>query len=630
METGERYGCACAPVNAGAFRAPEPATPHSRSLLPGDRSRVWRLSWPAASCRAPREPSCRPLAPRRGPGEGSARGRPRQVGAAASLPGGRADRQAGGRGRGDPAGEAPGAAPALTPPSPLSRPACSSLTPLVKSLQRAEALLRHCVHPGLKRLLPPPPCPPCPPEDDSEQEEEGDAAPRPAQVERGLQGLRRCLCVQEDPRTETFRGHLLPEAAQGPFSYHAARASVGRRCATLHALLQHRHRLHLARHYSRRLKAASDFVHRLGAVERRLLFPPGCGEDAGQGRLLRELGEELRTHAAHWDGLRRRLSSDPWLRPMLLQRHEVVLHMKQALFLSALHAVCLLERCAETLLCSLAQASAPLHQVTFSDFFQGLEIYNQVVSDRALQRAFVELQATSGASCGLQSAAVSWHAFPVERVLGILAAERGKLAAQKLYPLFLWQQHAGAVGVDPVPWEGSVEPWLSDGASQAGKGAPSLSAALQTLSQEEEELMLLILGELVASSDSLWHHILNRPKQEKPMECRKPFDTRGESDSASLPSWKSVRWLDASFTEAAAVLYAQYRPLFWRATASSLAHQLELHLSLTQFQEGAASALGQQLSHALAEGKCRQWQVGDLGLPFALQPSLVALFPSPG
>ncbi|KAJ6658537.1 hypothetical protein lerEdw1_019924 [Lerista edwardsae] len=484
--------------------------------------------------------------------------------------------------------------------------ACSSLTPLVKSLQKAEALLRHCVHPGLKRLLPPPACPPEGAEDDSEQEEsgEGDSALHPAQVERGFQGLSRCLCVQEDPRTETFCGHLLPEAAQGPFSYHAARASVGHRCATLHALLQHRHRLHLSRHYSRRLKAASDFVRRLATVERCLLLPPNCREDAGQGHLLRELCEELRTHTAHWDGLQRRIRNDPWLRPLLMQRHEVVLHMKQALSLLALHAICLLERCAEAVLCSLAHASAPLRQVVFSDFFQGLEIYNQVVSDQALQRAFVELQATSGASCGLQRAAGSWRAFPVERVLGILAAERGKLASQKLYPLFLWQRHAGVVGVEPEPWEGGVESWLWDGASQAAKGPPSLSAALQSLCHEEEELMLLILGELVASSDSLWHHILNRPKQEKPLECRKPSDTGGESDSASLPSWKSVRWLDASFTEAAAVLYAQYCPLLWRATARSLAHQLELHLPLTRLQQGAASALGQRLSHALAEGFC--------------------------
>ncbi|XP_066488298.1 coiled-coil domain-containing protein 142 [Tiliqua scincoides] len=459
---------------------------------------------------------------------------------------------------------------------------------LAKSLQRAEALWRHCVPPGLKRLLPPGRA-----ESTAEDSsEEDDAWPSPARVERGLQGLSRCLCVQEDPRTETFQGHLRPEAAQGPFSFHAARARVAQRCATLHALLQHRHRLQLARHYSRRLRAACAFVRRLGAVERRP--PPGC-----PGRLLRELCEELRTHAAHWDGLRRRMSGDPWLRPLLLQRHEVVQHMRRALSLLALHAVRLLERCAEALLRGLAHACPPPPLASFSDFFQGLEVYNQVLSDRALQQAFVELQVTSGGGC-VQRGAGSWHNFPVERVLGVLASERGRLAAQKLYPCFLWQ-HSGAVGVKPVPWEGSAESWLLDGHSQSGKGSPSLSTELQALCQEEEELMLLLLGELVASSDSLWHHVLNRPKQEKPLECRNPSDVLGESDSASLPSWKSVRWLDASFTEAAAVLYAQYRPLLWRATALSLAQQLEFHLPLTQFQEGAAAALGQQLSHTLAE-----------------------------
>ncbi|XP_053110537.1 coiled-coil domain-containing protein 142 isoform X2 [Hemicordylus capensis] len=473
-------------------------------------------------------------------------------------------------------------------------PGSGSFMPLARSLQRAEALLRHCVNPRLRRLLPPRPSEGS---YDSEEEEEEAAAAAPgslarlAQVERTFLALSRCLRVQENPRTETFQAHMRPEAAQGPFSYHTARTGVARHCATLHALLQHRHRLRLARHYSLRLRAASDFVRRLAAAER-------CRQDAGQrGRLLRGLCEELRTHALHWEGLQRRLHSDPWLRSVLLQRPEAVLRMKEALTLLALRASLLLERQIEALLRSLARG-ASLPPAPLADLFQGLEIYNQVVSHPGLQRAFAELPAEPAGGEG-----GSAHGFPVERVLGILAAERGRLAARRLH-LLLPAQQAGAG--EAAPWEGPAEAWLRGWAPQAppaGEEPSSLSAELQALCQEEEALMLLVLGKLVASSDSLWHHVLHRPQPEKPLQCPEPSDVSAGPDAAALPSWKAVRWWDASFAEAAAVLYARYRPLLWRATAASLAHQLELQPALAQSREWVAATWGQRLSRAVAQAR---------------------------
>ncbi|XP_034990409.2 coiled-coil domain-containing protein 142 isoform X2 [Zootoca vivipara] len=471
--------------------------------------------------------------------------------------------------------------------------ASRSLTPLAKSFQKAEALLRHCVNPSLWRLLPPRTSESA---YDSEEEDSPGGLARLAQVERSFLGLSRCLCVMENPRTETFQAHVrpaLPDTPRGAFTYHAARSSVARQGATLHALLQHRHRLRLSRHYTRRLKAASGFVQHLMAAERCLptLQPLAGQPNATWGRQLRGLCEELRTHATHWEGLQRRIRSDPWLRHMLLQRHEVVQHMRRSLCLLALHAVCLLDRHIEALLRSLAHA-LPVPAAPLSDFFQGLEIYNQVVNDPALQQAFLEQP-------GLRRTASSSPAFPLERILGILAAERGKRAAQRLHPLLL---RVG--GLEPAPWGGDAKPGLLERASQAspsGEGLPSLSVELQALCHEEEEGLLVVLGELVASTDSLWHHVLNRPKQEKPLECLEPTDLPPGLDSASLPSWKSVRWLDTSFREAAAALYAQYCPLLWRAASSSLAHRLELHPPLAHFQLGAAAALARRLSHGLAQ-----------------------------
>ncbi|XP_054846456.1 coiled-coil domain-containing protein 142 isoform X2 [Eublepharis macularius] len=471
----------------------------------------------------------------------------------------------------------------------------SSLTALAKSVQTAEALLRQRMKPSLIRLLPLHP---------SKNPEDGDGEGEEAlpgglaclaQVERSFLGLSHCLWVREDPRTETFQAHVRPDAAQGTsFSYHATRTSVAHHAATLHALLQHRHHLRLSRHYTQRLKAASDFVRHLRIAERSLLLSSGR-QDAGWGPLLRGLCEGLRTHAAHWNELQQHIRSDPWLRPLLLQRHAVVLHMKEAFSSLALRALCLLERCLEALLRHLARAAC-LHPAPLSDFFQGLEIYNQVVREQMQQPFSVVLWADLGPNSDQRGEPGGPSAFPLERVLGILAAERGQRAAQKLR-LFLLGLQASCV--DTAPWKGNDELWLlgvAPPASQAVEDPPSLSAELQALCREEEEHLVLVLRRLVASTASLWHHLLRRPKKDKPLECP---ESSGGSRSASLPTCKAVHWLDASYTETAGVLYAQYLPLLWRATAASLVHQLELHSPLAQFHAGIVTTLGQQLGHAL-------------------------------
>uniref|UniRef100_A0A8C3RWX0 Coiled-coil domain-containing protein 142 n=1 Tax=Chelydra serpentina TaxID=8475 RepID=A0A8C3RWX0_CHESE len=498
---------------------------------------------------------------------------------------------------------------------------CSSLSGFAKSLQKAEALLWNCVNPGVRRLLQQPAS-----AYDSDEEESPGALARLAQVEHSFLGLSRCLRVQENPRTETFRGHVKPAAsdtAQGAFSYHPIYPSVAKHCATLHALLQHRHRLRLSREYSRRLQGASAFVRHLLA----LLPLKDWGGDPGGSRRLRGLCEELRTHTSHWSGLQHKLRSDPWLRVLLLQHHESVTHMKRALGLLALHALRLVERYAEGLLHCLARASpAAVSPAQLSDLFQGLEIYNHVLSDQASSEP------------GADPARPLWRkgevgggaqAYPIGRVLGVLAAERGRLAAHRLHPLLL--RRAQGDSLEPVRWENAVVPWsldLSSSEADVGspgpptvEGLPSLPEELQALCREDKELLDLVLGVLVASTDTLWHHVLKRPKQEKPPaeEGHEPPvvptaspDLDERLSSASLPSWKSVHWLDAFYSEAAEVLYAQYRPLFWEAAATSLAHRLELWQDqaqpfggLPQCTERAAAALAQDLSQSLSQGECR-------------------------
>uniref|UniRef100_A0A8C9FYM3 Coiled-coil protein 142 C-terminal domain-containing protein n=1 Tax=Pavo cristatus TaxID=9049 RepID=A0A8C9FYM3_PAVCR len=314
----------------------------------------------------------------------------------------------------------PRSAAALRPADgPAPRPAGgASLGGLARSLQRAEAMLRSCVSPGILRLRGPRTGGSS--ASDSE-EEDAEGGPRAALVEQSFQGLRRAFRAWENPRTETFHGHVLPPPADA-FCYHAVHPRVAERCAALHALLQHRHQLRLARHYSRRLKAASDFV-------RRLLSP--------EPRPLRALCEELRTHSGHWAALRRRMRGDAWLRPLLLRRHEAVAHMRRALGLLALQAARLLEERLEAALRCAARDGTP--PALLADLFQGLEIYNRVLG---------ELGPEPGSAAG--------------RVLALLAAERGRRAAESLARL-LRHGYGGSV----------AEEEEDAGCRPAGRGAPS-------------------------------------------------------------------------------------------------------------------------------------------------------------
>lgn len=480
-------------------------------------------------------------------------------------------------------------------------------------------MLRSCVSPGLRRLLPPRPRQRS--YNSSEDEEEEEETPALlAMLEQSFPGLHRCLCVWEDPRTETFRGHVRPQpgdSAAAAFSYHPVHPRVAERGAALHALLQHRHHLRLVRDYSRRLKAASDFLRRLLVLVEQPEPPAG---ELGATQPLRGLCQELRTHAGHWSGLRRRMRSDPWLRPLLLRKHESVAHMRRALLLLALHAARLAERHVEARLRGLVQAgpaAAALPPEVLSDLFQGLEIYNQVVGNLALELGIASRLPTGITGCHGATGDCS-HAFPVARVLGILAAERGRLAAERLQTLL--QPWDGGGGAEHVCWEDTTVPWpLEYGTAAVDTGSsgqgelPGLAGELRALCREDKELMGLVLGVLVASADSLWHHVLHGPKQEKPVAAvespqslEPPVASLGTATRPSSASWKSVRWLDASRAPAAEALHAQYRPLFWGATGTALEHRL----GLLHCGAGGAAAAAQELSRALAQGR---WGPGQGG-----------------
>ncbi|XP_061296996.1 coiled-coil domain-containing protein 142 isoform X1 [Pezoporus flaviventris] len=507
-------------------------------------------------------------------------------------------------GDGDPRGASP-------------EPGSSSRGPLSRSLRKAEAMLRGCVSPGLRRLLPPRPRrrgPGSEDEDEDEDEEEASALLTP--LERSFPGLRRCLCVREDPRTETFHGHVRPPPCDADtadavttaaaFSFHPVHPRVAERGAALHALLRQRHLLRLARDYSRRLQAASGFLRRLLA----LLQEPVPELDSGPP--LRELCRELRVHTGHWGALRRRLRGDPWLRALVLHRGEAVAHMRRALVLLALQALSLAEHLAEARLRALARtgsAAASLPEL-LSDLFQGLDIYNRAVGDLEPELGAAGCLPT-GTAGRPGAAEASSRPFPASRVLQIVAAERGWLAAGRLRPFL--QLRAGAGGDEPVRWEDTEVPWLPEHGSAADTDScgreehPSMAGTLRALCREDEELMGLLLGVLVASSGSFQHHVLHVPKEKPPAAAPGP----PEPQEPGWAGWTSV--------PAAQALLARYRPLFWDAAAAALGHGAEL------LPGGTLPAAALELSGAIGAApvprECRE-ELGRLSLSLLCRGAL--------
>ncbi|XP_052521244.1 coiled-coil domain-containing protein 142 isoform X2 [Tympanuchus pallidicinctus] len=433
------------------------------------------------------------------------------------------------------------------PPAALRPAGGPSPGGLARSLQRAEAILRSCVGPGILRLRSPRPGGGSSASDSDE--EDAEFGPRAALVEQSFRGLRRAFRAWENPRTETFRGHVLPPPADA-FCYHAVHPRVAERCAALHALLQHRHQLRLARHYSRRLKAASDFV--------RLLLSP-------EPRPLRALCEELRTHAGHWAALRRRMRGDAWLRPLLLGRREAVAHMRRALELLALQAARLLEERLEAALRGAARDGAPPAQL--ADLFQGLEIYNRVLAELDTEPG--SARSTAGAD---RAAGMPPRAFPLRRVLALLAAERGRWAAESLARLL---RHANG---------GFVAAAEEDGR----EAARSLPEALRALCREDERLVGPVLQVLVASADGLWRPALGVPTESPAAPSPRPGS-----------ACKAVRWLDATHAAAAEALHARYRPLCWEAAGAALGPRLELPAGGT----GRAADVARELQLALGPAR---------------------------
>ncbi|XP_042748746.1 coiled-coil domain-containing protein 142 [Lagopus leucura] len=267
------------------------------------------------------------------------------------------------------------------------------------------------------------------------------------------------------------------------------------------------------------------------------------------------------------------MRGDAWLRPLLLGRREAVAHMRRALELLALQAARLLEERLEAALRGAARDGAPPAQL--ADLFQGLEIYNRVLAELDTEPG--SARSTAGAD---RAAGMPPCAFPLRRVLALLAAERGRRAAESLARLL---RHGDGGFVAAEEEEDGLE------------AARSLPEALRALCLEDERLVGPVLEVLVASADGLWRPALGVPTESPAAPSPRPGS-----------ACKAVRWLDATHAAAAEALHARYRPLCWEAAGAALGPRLELPAGGTGRAAGVARELQLALGPARIPPECEE------------------------
>nr|XP_014344312.1 PREDICTED: coiled-coil domain-containing protein 142 [Latimeria chalumnae]XP_014344314.1 PREDICTED: coiled-coil domain-containing protein 142 [Latimeria chalumnae] len=502
-----------------------------------------------------------------------------------------------------------------------------------KSLLKAEAVLRNRINPSLKWLLK---------QrsesswsdsdnDDSLTGTEGStthASTRLAQVQRCVQGLGNCLSVQKHPKAGIYQGHIKQLSCDSmhktEFYYHPSYISVGKCYGRLQSLLQHRAQLKLTKDYSKHLKAASHFVRRLSGLllnEKRTLtkLRHGSDNDSSDCLCIKKLGhlcEELKIHTSHWDKLFEKVRNEHWLRPSLFHIHDSLVHMRRAFTSLALQAVFLMEQYIYCVLCILAYAKlADMSSEMLNDLFRGIEMFNNIIMNFNTEHMCCDLIKPDIEMCqpnlllhGMKTI-FSWNnekctfqSFATPRILKVLATERGRLAATKLYYIFV-QQDTLLLSVDKsislsLHWEDVRVPFQNNGCgatksgiketktgllrpkmgeSHQASGHGGLKSAIEEICKKDKEFISLVLGSLASSTDLAWHNFLNKAKPDKPHSAEyKSEHSRGstsqseeqiqyEEISALSSREKNAHWQDFSSGEAKRTLFMQYRSMMWKA-----------------------------------------------------------------
>lgn len=521
-----------------------------------------------------------------------------------------------------------------------------------KSLLQAETVLWNRLQPGWKWFMAKQQA------DDSYSDAESDdqlltsdhesrcSSRRMLEAEQIVFELDKCCQLQQSLKGTLFHGHVkslpMDTLSTADFQYHQAISNLGNNYAKLRKLLEYRSCILLNKAYIMRLRGASNFVRKLEQLlmqEQEKSLKVNEPRDQSSVTSVKELGqlcEELRCHTSHWKCLEEKIKNDPWLRFKLMHLKKMFICMKQTLTWLSINAVLLMEQYISKLLCTLAFTDP--HNIPSEllwEFFRGLEIYNVIITESKIPQSYLELnhsvegininesdllcQRVKGTLCQLGE---NWKIEPflIERVLKVLANERGSIAASCFYDTITMNKTLLSTvnhnNLSALDWENIKLSFLSFADNRnifcddetndilcqpkLGNGQQELKPcsckrSIQKFCMEDEVLLNKIVDSLVASN-ILWQYVLNRPKTIKPQEIKaedlhlqhnifsaedsphQSLETKQNNEITVNPlvsplMRKSVHWQDYTHCERKVLLFSKYKSLMWKSFATHLRDQ---------------------------------------------------------
>ncbi|XP_059821572.1 uncharacterized protein ccdc142 isoform X3 [Hypanus sabinus] len=517
-----------------------------------------------------------------------------------------------------------------------------------KSLQQSETFLWNRLQPGWKWLMAKHQGEVCFKADSDDQLLASDfdsrrSSGRMLEVEQIVFELEKCCQLQQSKGT-LFHGLVktLPVDILGTtdFQYHQVISNLGNNYVKLRKLLEHRSCILLNEAYVKNLRGASNFIRKL---EHLLMQEKSKAVNVNISHSnvtsLKELGqlcEELRCHTNHWKSLEEKIKNDPWLNCKLLHLKKNFISMKKTLTLLSINALFVMERYISKVLRTLAYADPySIASGSLQEFFRGLEIYNVIVLESKIPQLQFELnnsieeininefdlfsQRLKGTLCK-QDGIWKIEPFLIERILNILANERGRIAAFCFYDAIMMNKKFLSIvnhhNLTALDWEnikfsflrfpGSHDIFCAEeikntlcqpelGSSQQELKSRSCKKSIQKFCMEDEVFLNKIINALYASN-IFWQHVLNRPKTGKLQETRaeelqlQRTIFSGENNShqnlknnqyneitgdplLSSLMRKSVRWEDYTYCEGKILLFSKYTAILWKSFATHLSDQ---------------------------------------------------------
>ncbi|KAG2466221.1 CC142 protein, partial [Polypterus senegalus] len=487
---------------------------------------------------------------------------------------------------------------------------------LTKSIQKAEALLRTHLNPGLKWWLKQRSDGSSSDVDDSfisEDKFNSHSSEKFQRLEQCVLGMKMHFSIIHYPNTQFLHGHIkkIPNSSQScEFFYHPAYGTLGKHYGKLQTLLEQRSQLLFFHEYTRRLKGVLDFNTHLSKLiikldkQFRML-----SENLNAAQLFPEynlssLCKELRVHTSHWGCLYEKATHTNWLRPILFQKQHNLEDMKISLNMLGLHSLILMEKYIKIIFNVLALTTPEsLTAETIFDTFKAVKIFNNIVSEINLETRYFDPQKSYICKGNLEfnplphkskmvqysSESVPVNTFAVAKILRILSKQRGRMAAMILYCWMINQNKflscIDRVKFNSMDWNDVKVPFFKRMSKTGGQAIrsgllrPKLGESLHgtNISSDKHPFKKFLKGDkefmdkilkALSSTGALGYLALNRPKPDKPVAT--------DSDNLSMESDIDFSRIQSSgcqnFQSSAEtnIFYSQYRVLFWKDFEAAL------------------------------------------------------------